>query len=255
MRAGALRTLAAIVVLLAGWEAGCALLALEPTTLPAPSDAWAALRAEHAVLLPALRTTAAEALLGLAAAMAAGALLGLAIAALRPARVLLEPLLVVSQTIPVIALAPLLVTWLGFGIAPKLLVVALIAVFPIVVAVAAGVRQGDAALDELLRGAGAGRLRRLRLAELPAAVPALVAGTRVSALLVVPGAVAAELVGATGGLGRLLLIYDRDGRVALTFACVLLLAALGLLLWAAVSALDAALARRGLVAAPAPSPD
>jgi ABC-type nitrate/sulfonate/bicarbonate transport system permease component len=247
MSSSFLRTLIALVVLLGAWELACWALELDPSTLPAPSDAWKALVDEHAVLLPALRTTATEAILGLLIALVAGGILGLLIAVLRPARVVLEPVLVISQTIPIIALAPLLVTWLGFGLGPKVLVVALIAVFPIVVAVVAGVRQADASIDELLLGAGAGRWRRLQLAGLPAAVPALLSGARVSALLVVPGAVAAELVGATAGLGRLLLIYDRDGRTTLTFACVLLLGALGLLLWAIVSAFDRVLTSRGLI--------
>ncbi len=248
MRSPFIRTVLAIAALLGLWEAACAALALQPSTLPAPSDAWSALIDAQEVLLPALATTALEATLGLATALVVGTALGVLIAVARPARAALEPLLVVSQTVPVIALAPLLVTWLGFGIEPKIIVVTLIAVFPVIVAVATGVRQADAAVDELLRGAGASRLRRLRLVELPAAVPALLSGARVSSLLVVPGAVAAELVGSTDGLGRLLLIYDRDGRTTTTFACVLLLAALGLALWAAVSALDAALTRRGLIA-------
>lgn len=247
MRSSFLRTVIALAVLLGAWEFACWAFEVEPTTLPAPSDAWNALRDQHEVLLPALRTTATEAILGPVIALIAGGILGLLIAVVRPARIVLEPVLVISQTIPIIAIAPLLVTWLGFGLGPKILVVTLIAVFPIVVAVVAGVRQADASIDELLLGAGASRGRRLRLAGLPAAVPALLSGARVSALLVVPGAVAAELVGATAGLGRLLLIYDRDGRTELTFACVLLLGALGLLLWAVVSALDVLLTRRGLL--------
>lgn len=243
---GPIRVLLAVAVLLGPWEAACALLALPETTLPAPTDAWQAIRDERDVLLPALRTTAGEAILGLLAAAIVGGVLGTVLALSRRVRGAVEPVLAVSQTVPIIALAPLLVTWLGFGLTPKVLVVALIGFFPIVVAVTAGVRQADDALDELVRGAGAGRWRRFRLAELPAAAPAVVAGARVSALLVVPGAVAAELVGATDGLGRLLLLYDRDGRTTLTFACVLLLAALGLACWALVEALDAALRRRGL---------
>ncbi|MEH3053193.1 MAG: ABC transporter permease subunit [Patulibacter minatonensis] len=244
--AGPLRVLVAVAALLGAWEAACALLALQETTLPAPSDAFRAIGDQQAVLLPALRTTAGEALAGLGLAALVGGVLGTLLALSRRTRQVVEPVLAVSQTIPIIALAPLLVTWLGFGLAPKVLVVALIGFFPIVVAVTAGVQQADRALDELVRGAGAGRWRRFRLAELPAAAPAVVAGARVSALLVVPGAVAAELVGATDGLGRLLLIYDRDGRTTLTFACVLLLAALGLACWALVEALDAVLRRRGL---------
>jgi putative hydroxymethylpyrimidine transport system permease protein len=243
---GPLRVAAALVVLLGAWEIACALFDVPATTLPAPSDAWRAIVDQHKVLLPALRTTAGEALLGLAVAAIFGGVVGTLLALSRRTRGVVEPVLAVTQTIPIIALAPLLVTWLGFGLAPKVLVVALIGFFPIVVAVTAGVRQADAALDELVRGAGAGRWRRFRLAELPAAAPAVVAGGRVSALLVVPGAVAAELVGATDGLGRLLLLYDRDGRTTLTFACVLLLAALGLACWALVELLDAGLRRRGL---------
>lgn len=247
MRRGALSVIAALVGMLLLWEAACAAFGVDPLTLPAPSDAWRAIVDQRSVLLPALRVTAGEALLGLAAAAVVGGVLGTTLALSRRLRDVVEPVLAVSQTVPIIALAPLLVTWLGFGTAPKVLVVALIGFFPIVVAVTAGVRQADAALEELVRGAGAGRWRRFRLAELPAAMPAVIAGARVSALLVVPGAVAAELVGATDGLGRLLLLYDRDGRTTLTFACVLLLAALGLACWALVEAIDAALRRRGLV--------
>lgn len=248
MRTGALRTLGAVAGLLLFWQACCFFGGIDVATLPAPSDAWHGLTDQHAVLLPALRTTAVEAVVGLAAALVVGGLLGILIAVARPIRSALEPVLVVSQTIPVIAIAPLLVTWLGFGIGPKVLVVSLIAVFPVIVAVSTGVRQADASVDELLRGAGADRRRRLRLVELPAAVPAILSGARVSALLVVPGAVAAELVGSTDGLGRLLLIYDRDGRTTLTFSCVLLLAGLGLALWAFVSLVDAWSTRRGLIA-------
>lgn len=245
---GPLRIIGALLLLFGAWEGACRALDLPSSTLPAPSAAARGIGDEWSVLWPALQTTATEAIVGLAIALVVGTLLGLLIAASRVLRTLLEPVLVVSQTVPIIALAPLLVTWLGFDLLPKILVVALIAFFPIAVAVAAGVRQADAALDELVRGAGAGRLRRLRLTELPAAVPSMTAGARVSALLVVPGAVAAELVGATDGLGRLLLLYDRDGRTTLTFSCVLLLAALGLLLWALAEAADALLARRGLLA-------
>jgi putative hydroxymethylpyrimidine transport system permease protein len=243
---GPLRAAGAVVVLLGLWQLACAAFAISEGTLPAPSDAWQAIVDQRGVLLPALRTTAGEAVAGLAAAAVVGGLLGTVLAMSRRLRGVVEPALAVSQTVPVIALAPLLVTWLGFGVAPKVLVVALIGFFPIVVSVTAGVQRADAALEELVRGAGAGRWRRFRLAELPAAAPAVIAGARVSALLVVPGAVAAELVGSTDGLGRLLLIYDRDGRTTLTFACVLLLAGLGLACWAAVEALDAALRRRGL---------
>lgn len=246
MTASVRGAIAALVVLLAGWEAMSALLAIDPGTLPAPSAIAGAIVEERSVLLPALGVTAAEAITGLIAALVLGVALGLLIAELRPAATVLEPVLVLSQTVPVIALAPLLVTWLGFGALPKVIVVTLIAVFPIVVSVVTGVRQADEALRELVAGAGGRAWRRLRMVSLPAAVPAMLAGARIAALLVVPGAVAAELVGATDGLGRLLLIYDRDGRVVLTFACVALLAALGLALYAAVTAVDRVLRERGL---------
>jgi ABC-type nitrate/sulfonate/bicarbonate transport system permease component len=248
VKTGVIRTVLAIAALLGVWEGACRALNIDVATLPAPSDAWRALVHAHAVLLPALRATTVEAVVGLLAALLVGGLLGVLIAIARPIRAGLEPVVVVSQTIPVIALGPLLVTWLGFGLGPKVIIVALIAVFPVIAAVSIGVRQADASVDELLRGAGAGRLRRMRLVELPAAVPAIVSGARVSALLVVPGAVTAEWVGSTNGLGQLLLIYDRDGRTTLTFSCVLLLAALGLVLWAIVSLVDTWLTRRGLLA-------
>lgn len=246
MTASARGAAAALIAVLLVWEAAAALFGVDPHTLPAPSAIAEAIADEREVLLPALAVTAGEAVAGLLAALVLGVVLGLLVAELRAAAIVLEPLLVLSQTVPVIALAPLLVTWLGFGALPKVLVVTLIAVFPVVVSVVTGVRQADAALRELVAGAGGGVWRRLRMVSFPAAVPAMLGGARIAALLVVPGAVAAELIGATDGLGRLLLIYDRDGRVVLTFACVALLAALGLALYAAVSGVERLLASRGL---------
>lgn len=240
---------ATLIIVLALWEAATRLFGIDPQTLPAPSEIGRAIADQRSVLLPALQVTATEAIAGLLIALVAGVVLGILVAEARPLAAVLEPLLVLSQTIPVIAIAPLLVTWLGFGALPKVLVVTLIAVFPIVVAVVTGVRQADDALRELVTGAGGGARRRLRIVSLPAAVPAMIGGARIASLLVVPGAVAAELVGATDGLGRLLLIYDRDGRVVLTFACVALLAALGLVLWTTVTAVERWLRTRGLAPA------
>ena len=232
---------------LALWELVCRVFSVDPALLPPPSSVMRAIVDDRGVLLPGLVTTATEAVAGLVVAALLGGLFGVLISQLRPVRVIGQPLLVLSQTIPIIAIAPLLVTAFGFGVGPKIAVVTLIAVFPITVAVTDGVRQADVAARELLRGTGAGRLAQLRLLELPAAVPAIVSGARVAALLVVPGAVAAEWVGATGGLGQQLLIYNNDGRAVLSYACVMLLALLGLALWLAVLLLDAALTRRGLL--------
>ncbi len=177
-----------------------------------------------------------------------GTLLGLLIAASPVLRTLLEPVLVVSQTVPIIALAPLLVTWLGFDLLPKILVVALIAFSrsPSLWRLACG-RPMPRSMSWCAVPEQGGCVAYVSRSCRPR-VPSMTAGARVSALLVVPGAVAAELVGATDGLGRLLLLYDRDGRTTLTFSCVLLLAARGLLLWALAEAADALLARRGLLA-------
>ena len=151
-----------------------AVLRTESWLLPAPSRIWEAFLGTRPLLPAHIRTTPLEALAGLALA----ASLGVVIATVPLVRRVLYPLLVVSQTIPMIVPAPLLVIWLGFGMAPKIVVVALVGFFPIVVSTVNGLEGADPEMVALVRSMGASRMEELRRVLFPAAVPASFAGLR-----------------------------------------------------------------------------
>jgi ABC-type nitrate/sulfonate/bicarbonate transport system permease component len=144
-------------------------------------------------------------------------------------------LVVASQTIPIPAIAPLLLIWFGYGLLPKVLVTALIAFFPIAVNTVDGLRATDRDLLDLLRSLGAGRWGRFRLAKLPSALPFVFSGARVAVSVAVIGAVFGEFVGSSAGLGYLI---NRSRAQFLTdrvFACLVLLALMGIGLFALVA--------------------
>jgi ABC-type nitrate/sulfonate/bicarbonate transport system permease component len=145
------------------------------------------------------------------------------------------PWLVISQLIPVPAIAALVVVWSGFGISSKVIVIALVSFFPIAVNTIDGLRSTEPELLDLLATLGAGRLEQLRLARAPSALPYLFSGLRIAAVLSVIGAVFAEWVGSySTGLGSLILIYNNETATPAEFATIVLLAGIGIALFAAV---------------------
>ncbi|MGB9377053.1 MAG: ABC transporter permease, partial [Mycobacteriales bacterium] len=206
-----------------------------PYLLPAPSRIAAAFLDSRSLLWGHLLTTTEEAVLGIAVGAVLGALLAVAIASVGLLRRSLYPLLVVTQVIPIVVLAPLLVLWFGFGLTPKVVVVALIVFFPVVVSTVAGLRGVDREMVDLVRSMGASTGQVLRTVLIPAAVPAFFAGLRISAAYAVAGAVIGELVGAQSGLG---LFMDRSRasyQVDRIFVAVALIAVLSLALFGLVS--------------------
>jgi ABC-type nitrate/sulfonate/bicarbonate transport system permease component len=143
------------------------------------------------------------------------------------------PLLVVSQTLPIIAIAPLLIIWFGFGLFPKVLVVALVTFFPVAVSLVEGFAATDPEATDLLRSMGASRWRTFVLLRLPGALPQFFAGLRIAITYAVVGAVFAEYVGAETGLGIYLQEQKNAARTDLVLAAVAVIAVLSLLLFAA----------------------
>ena len=141
------------------------------------------------------------------------------------------PWLVASQMVPVAAIAPILVLWFGFTLAPKVIVVALICFFPVAVNTADGLRSVDPEMVRMLRSMGAGRLTMLRLLGLPAALPSVFSGLRVAVALSMVAAVFGEWIGSSGGLGYLMLVYNSRLVTAGLFAAVAVLAVLGISLY------------------------
>lgn len=232
-----LPALAPPVVLLVGWEVGVRVTDAPPYLLPSPSEVWAAFWDLRPVLLDHTRATLVTATAGLLVAAAAGALIAVAITSLRVVRRVLYPLLVVSQTIPMIVLAPLLVTWFGFGLGPKVAVVAMVGFFPVVVSTVDGIDATDRDLVDVVRSMGASRVDLVRHVLVPSALPAFVAGAKIAAAYAMVGAVIAEWMGASAGLGLLLTRSHASFRIDQVFVGIALIAVVSVALFATVSLL------------------
>jgi putative hydroxymethylpyrimidine transport system permease protein len=168
--------------------------------------------------------TLAEILLGLLLGSLLGVASALIIVWFRPARHWLMPILVVSQAIPVFALAPILVLWLGYGLASKVAMAMLIIYFPVTTAFFDGLRRTEPGWLDLARTMGGSRMRTLRYIRIPAALPALTSGLRVATAVAPIGAVVGEWVGSSGGLGYLMLQANARMQIDLMFAALFVLA-------------------------------
>lgn len=196
------RAVALLAVLAGCWEAYVDLGGADSLILPAPHAVASALYTDRSLLWSNFAVTAEEVLLGIVVAALAGFAFAVALhfsgRTLRPA---VYPLLVASQTVPIPMVAPLFVLWLGFGILPKLLVIALVSFFSIVVTTLAGLAAVDPDLIKLMRTFEASRMRIFRHVELPAALPGLFTGAKIAVVVAVIGAVFAEQAGSNAGLG------------------------------------------------------
>ena len=232
--------IAAAIVLagLAGWEALVRLDAVDELLLPAPTQVLEALWTDRGLLAPDLATTTSEVALGLAAAIAAGAALAVAMHISPAARRALRPLVIGSQAVPVPVIAPLVVLVLGFGLAPKVLLVALVCFFPVAINLYDGLRDTDADALKLLRSLDATRWQTLRMLEIPSALPATFTGIKVAAAVAVIGAVFAEWSGSDSGLGHALLTANGQLETARAFAATLLLFLLAVALYGAFALLE-----------------
>ena len=224
-----------VALALAVWELWVRLAGTPRWFLPPPTVIAETVVADRALLLHHARVTLIEVVLGFGLALVAGVLVASVIDGSRVLERAIYPLVVASQTVPIPALAPLLLIWFGYGLLPKVLVVALIAFFPIAVNTVDGLRATDRELLRLLRTLGAGRWTRFRLAKLPAALPFLFSGARVAVAVSVIGAVFGELVGASDGLGYLMTRAAADFLTARVFAAIVVLAAMGVGLFGLVA--------------------
>jgi putative hydroxymethylpyrimidine transport system permease protein len=195
-------------------------------TLPAPHQVASALFNQRSLLWKSFLVTGEEVMLGILVAATTGLALAIAIHFSQTFRRAAYPLVVASQAVPVVAIAPILTFWLGFGIGPKLVVVALVSFFSIVVTTLAGLESVDPGLLKLMRTFDAPRLRTFRHVELPAALPGFFTGVKIAVAVSVIGAVFAEWTGASAGnagLGYLILVSNAQLEPAVTAAAVVML--------------------------------
>jgi ABC-type nitrate/sulfonate/bicarbonate transport system permease component len=193
---------------------------------------------DRASLAPAMWVTTREALLGIAIAVVCGVTLAIAIDWSRLVRRSVYPLVVVSQTIPLIALAPLVIIWFGFGSAPKVVLVALFTFFAIVIGTLQGLGSADLDTMNLLRTMGASRRQILLRVRLPSALPQFFTGLKVAITFAYVSAIFAEYVGATQGLGYYMSVSRQAGNTELVFGAVIVSALLTLILFGLVSVLE-----------------
>jgi NitT/TauT family transport system permease protein/putative hydroxymethylpyrimidine transport system permease protein len=227
-----------VLALLGVWEVISLAGVVDPLLLPAPTDVARTLWDDRSLLAPDLATTTWEVLIGLAAAIAGGAAIALAMHLSPLARRALRPLVIGSQAVPVPVIAPLIILALGFGLAPKVLLVALVCFFPVTINLYDGLRDADPDARRLLRSLDATRWQTLRVLEAPAALPAAFTGVRVAAAVAVIGAVFAEWSGSDAGLGHAVLTANGQLETARAFAATALLFALAVVLYGAVALLE-----------------
>jgi NitT/TauT family transport system permease protein/putative hydroxymethylpyrimidine transport system permease protein len=230
--------LLAIFVLLGIWELYVRASGVSSLVLPAPVDVVRALIDDRGTLWHNLKPTAAEICSGIALAAAAGLLLAVGLHFSALLRSAFYPLLAATQAIPVPILGPVLVVWLGFGLLPKLVVIALVCFFPITVNTLTALEHVDPDLVKLLRTFDAGSARTFWHVELPSALPALFAGAKVAVVFSVIAAVLAEQNGSSSGLGYLLIVAPGNLETAEAFATVFVLAAFAILLFALLTLVE-----------------
>jgi ABC-type nitrate/sulfonate/bicarbonate transport system permease component len=223
--------IAAIVV---AWETYCRLAGVSPVVLPAPTRIVEQLWTFRGDAVRHAVPTLAETGLGLLVSIAVSVVAAVAMDRFLTVRRSVQPLFVASQTVPIVAIAPLLVLWFGFGFAPKVLIVVLVTFFPITVALLDGFAAASGEATDLLHSFGASRLEIFRKLRWPAALPSFFTGLRIAATYAVIGAVFGEYVGAYEGLGIWMQLSQNAFRTDLVFGAILLSAALSVALFGLV---------------------
>ena len=217
---------------LAAWAWLASLDAVDDLTLASPGEVAQAFRDDWSLLWHNAWVTLQEVLAGLAIAVVAGSLFAVGMHLSRALRDAAYPLLIGSQAIPVVVLAPIFVLAFDYGIGPKLAIVALICFFPVTVNVLDGLRAVDPEQLRLMRSFGAGRLRTLRTVELPSALPSFFSGLRVASTVSVIGAVFGEWAGADAGLARLVLLGNNQLQTPRVYAGIVILTLMAVALFA-----------------------
>jgi putative hydroxymethylpyrimidine transport system permease protein len=226
------RALLVLAVLLGAWELYVDLGGADPLILPAPHAIAQSLYDDRSLLWSNFVVTAEEVLLGMGLAAVAGLVFAIAIHLSFTTRRAVYPLLVASQTVPIPMLAPVLVLWLGFGLFPKLVVIALVSFFSIVVTTLAAFAAIDPDLLKLMKTLDASRLRTFWNVELPAALPGVFTGAKIAVIVAVIGAVFAEQSGANAGLGYLFEESIPQLLTARAYATVVVLSLFAIVLFA-----------------------
>jgi len=233
-----LAPLAVVAAALGAWELYVVLGGVPPVVLPAPHAIAVATYTGRATLWSNFLVTAREVLLGIGVGMVVALVLAVAIHFSRTVRQAVYPLLVASQAIPILMIAPLFLIWLGFGLVPKLGIIALVTFFPVVVTTLAALEAVDPEFLKLFATLDASRAQCFLRVELPSALPGLFTGAKLAAVYSVIGAVFAEQSGASAGLGYLFTIDSAQSLEAQAFAAVAILSIFAIALFLILAAAE-----------------
>jgi ABC-type nitrate/sulfonate/bicarbonate transport system permease component len=220
-----------LVVLVGAWQLYCSTSGIDAGVIPPPGDVGQSLVNDSGLLWSNFKVTAGEIAAGFAIAVLSALALATAIHASALLRRAVYPLLVASQAVPIPTLSPILAVWLGYDIKPKLIIVALVCFFPIVVSTLDGLAHVDPALPKLMRTLGATRRQTYLRAELPSALPSLFSGLRIAVTVSVIAAVVAEDSAPNSGLGALIFLATNQDLIARALAAVIVLAAFAIVLF------------------------
>ena len=231
---GAVYPIVGAAVILIVWQFYTEFFDVSRIVLPSPIDIYRASADNWQILLRESWPTFLESVLGFALAVAIGIPFAVCVATSRVLNLTLYPILIATQSIPKVAVAPIILIWFGLGMQSKLVIAFLVAFFPIVVDTAAGMRATPAGLLELARSLRASPLQVFMKVQFPAALPFIFAGSKVAVTLAVIGAVIGEFIGSVNGLGNLLLSANSQLDSPLAWAALVWLSVLGILLFAAV---------------------
>lgn len=237
-------TLIVTVLVLVGWELAIGIFNVSEFVLAKPSEIAAELSSSSQLLSEAAWYTLREVVYGFALSAAVGILIAVTLVTWRIADRALYPLVVAFQTVPKVALAPIFVLWFGYGIFPKMLLVATIAFFSVALNMRTGLRAVDDDLVQLLRSVGASRWQILTKVQLPNSLPYLFAGLKIAITFCVIGAIVAEFAGSSQGLGYLIQFASTQLDTPLVFAALFVISVLGLILYYVVSLLEWLIGRR-----------
>jgi NitT/TauT family transport system permease protein len=220
-----------LLLLLAVWALACWLVSIPTVVLPSPDKVLHAMVTRSDLLLGESLITLKETLFGFVLALALGLPLAVAVANSRPLNLMFYPLLIALQSVPKVALAPIVLVWFGTGMESKLAIVWLVAFFPIIVDTVAGLRSTPRELLELADSLKATRTQIFLKVQFPAALPFVITGAKVAITLAVIGAVIGEFISSSEGLGFLLLSATSQLNTPLAFGALFALAALGILVY------------------------
>lgn len=237
-RSAAILPILSFVLFLVIWQVAVVMFGIKEFILPAPTSILMALISDAGELADHMWVTLGTLGLGYAAGVAVGIGLAVLMTLMPLFRAAVYPLIVASQTIPKIAIAPLLILWFGVGVLPKVLIIALLAFFPVLINTVSGLESTDRGHLELMRSVNAGFWKVYRHVRLPAAIPNLFAGLKLALTVSVIGAIVGEWVAGNTGLGYLLLAYNSSLQTSRLFAALIVIIAISTISFLLISWLE-----------------